>query len=144
MNSSIIKFALKGIRSKSIEDVASEGNLALIVGQQRGLSGNELQRFVQHACRNEARRQWVAENRTAELEFTEFRAEPSTHQQLLPKIWDAVSGLPQKQQDVIRLMYQDGMTEMEVAARMGISQPAVNKLLRRALAKIKKICHGGL
>src|SRR5262249_25491325 len=48
-----------------------------------------------------------------------------------------VAGLPERERAVIRGVYWDGTTQRGIAAQLGISQPAVTKILRRALARAR-------
>ncbi|TYP57880.1 RNA polymerase sigma factor [Thermosediminibacter litoriperuensis] len=51
---------------------------------------------------------------------------------------EALMLLTARQQKVIMATVFEGATEKEVAERLGISQPAVNKIKNRALSKLKK------
>ncbi|ADL08481.1 sigma-70 family RNA polymerase sigma factor [Thermosediminibacter oceani] len=51
---------------------------------------------------------------------------------------EALMMLTARQQKVIMATVFEGATEKEVAERLGISQPAVNKIKNRALSKLKK------
>jgi len=68
---------------------------------------------------------------------------PETHRpgttervfQLLCRHWHV---LTPRQQEVLLLLYVEGLTESEAGRRLGISQPMVYKHRRRALARISQ------
>ncbi|HEY2565237.1 MAG TPA: SigB/SigF/SigG family RNA polymerase sigma factor [Acidimicrobiales bacterium] len=50
----------------------------------------------------------------------------------------ALAALPERQQEVVRLRFVDGLTQSEIAARVGISQMHVSRLLAQSLARIRE------
>ena len=50
---------------------------------------------------------------------------------------DAIADFSPREQDVIRMRFVDGLTQVEIAERMGISQVQVSRLLRRTLRRIQ-------
>ncbi len=50
---------------------------------------------------------------------------------------DAIAEFPEADQQAIRMRYIDGMTQVEIAERLGISQVQVSRMLRRALKRIQ-------
>ncbi len=54
-------------------------------------------------------------------------------------LYEAVSYLQPKQQELFRLRYVDGMTETAIAKRLGISVPAVSKRMKKIENSLKEI-----
>jgi RNA polymerase sigma-B factor len=50
----------------------------------------------------------------------------------------ALAALPERQQEVVRLRFVDGLTQSEIAARVGISQMHVSRLLAQSMARIRE------
>lgn len=63
----------------------------------------------------------------AELELTDDRL----------MIEEALDDLSPREREVIELRFRDGLTQIEMAERLGISQVQVSRLLRRTLKKIQ-------
>lgn len=58
---------------------------------------------------------------------------------------DAIRDFSPREKDVIRMRFFEGMTQVEIAERLGISQVQVSRLLRRTLRRVQdKIDPGGL
>jgi RNA polymerase sporulation-specific sigma factor len=51
---------------------------------------------------------------------------------------EAMSQLPQREQDILRLRFFEGRTQMEVSNEVGISQAQVSRLEKSALRQIRK------
>ena len=51
---------------------------------------------------------------------------------------DVISEFPEADQQAIRMRYLDGMTQVEIAKKLGISQVQVSRMLRRALRRIQE------
>ena len=52
-------------------------------------------------------------------------------------IEEALAGLSPREREVIELRFREGLTQIEMAERLGISQVQVSRLLRRTLKKIQ-------
>lgn len=52
---------------------------------------------------------------------------------------EALATLPAKQRRVVSMVYFDGMSQVEVAEKLKISQPAVSQMLDRAFAKLRDV-----
>ncbi|SES89450.1 RNA polymerase, sigma 37 subunit, RpsB/SigB [Olsenella sp. KH3B4] len=50
---------------------------------------------------------------------------------------DAIRGFSPREKDVIRMRFFEGMTQVEIAQRLGISQVQVSRLLRRTLRRVQ-------
>ena len=53
-------------------------------------------------------------------------------------IEDTIAGFSPREQEVIRMRFRDGLTQVEIAKRLGISQVQVSRLLRRTLKKVQE------
>jgi RNA polymerase sigma-B factor len=53
-------------------------------------------------------------------------------------IEDAIRDFSPREQDIIRMRFIEGMTQVEIAKKLGISQVQVSRLLRRTLKKIQE------
>ncbi len=51
---------------------------------------------------------------------------------------DVISEFPEADQQAIRMRYLDGMTQVEIAKKLSISQVQVSRMLRRALRRIQE------
>ena len=49
---------------------------------------------------------------------------------------DAISDFSPREQEIVRMRFIDGLTQVEIAKRLGVSQVQVSRLLRRTLRKI--------
>lgn len=52
-------------------------------------------------------------------------------------IEDAIKEFSPREQEVIRMRFHDGLTQVEIANKLGVSQVQVSRLLRRTLKKIQ-------
>ncbi|MDD3486744.1 MAG: sigma-70 family RNA polymerase sigma factor, partial [Atopobiaceae bacterium] len=53
-------------------------------------------------------------------------------------IEQAVKEFSPREQEVIRMRFAEGLTQVEIASRLGISQVQVSRLLRRTLKKVQE------
>jgi RNA polymerase sigma-B factor len=53
-------------------------------------------------------------------------------------IEDAIRDFSPREQDIIRMRFIEGMTQVEIAKKLGISQVQVSRLLRRTLKKVQE------
>ena len=51
---------------------------------------------------------------------------------------DAIKDFSPREQEVIKMRFIDGLTQVEIADRLGISQVQVSRLLRRTLKKVQE------
>ncbi len=57
---------------------------------------------------------------------------------------EAIADFSPREQDIIRMRFVEGLTQVEIAGRLGVSQVQVSRLLRRTLRRIQdKIDPGG-
>lgn len=57
-------------------------------------------------------------------------------------IEDAISSFSPREQEAIRMRFVDGLTQVEIAEKLGISQVQVSRLLRRALKRVQEKLEG--
>ena len=50
---------------------------------------------------------------------------------------EAIADFSPRERDVIRMRFADGLTQVEIAERLGVSQVQVSRLLRRTLRRIQ-------
>lgn len=50
---------------------------------------------------------------------------------------EAIADFSPREQDVVRMRFEEGLTQVEIAERLGISQVQVSRLLRRTLRRIQ-------
>ncbi|HEY2792099.1 MAG TPA: sigma-70 family RNA polymerase sigma factor, partial [Micromonosporaceae bacterium] len=50
----------------------------------------------------------------------------------------ALAELPEREQDIVRMRFEDELTQSEIAHRMGISQVHVSRLLTRSVARLRE------
>lgn len=53
-------------------------------------------------------------------------------------IEDTIRGFSPREQEIIRMRFIDGLTQVEIAKKLGISQVQVSRLLRRTLKKVQE------
>lgn len=51
---------------------------------------------------------------------------------------EALSGLPEREQEILRLRFYDRLSQPEIAERIGVSQSYLSRLLRRTLASLRE------
>jgi RNA polymerase sigma-B factor len=56
---------------------------------------------------------------------------------------DLLQTLPEREQAILRLRFFDGLTQTEIASRVGISQMHVSRLLARSLETLRRNAGGG-
>ena len=53
-------------------------------------------------------------------------------------IADTIKGFSPREREVINMRFRDGLTQVEIAKRLGVSQVQVSRLLRRTLKKVQE------
>lgn len=56
---------------------------------------------------------------------------------------DALSRLPARERVILHLRFEEGLLQSQIAARVGISQMHVSRLITRALARMRETIDGG-
>lgn len=115
-----------GLTSQDADDVLQETLISLL---RAGLHVRASRAWI---CAVAARRSIDANRRrTSRLEreraYSRIRT-PSETGDLLHLLYARVAGLPQREQAVFELHYRQGLTEREVAAKLGISRASVRRL----------------
>jgi len=54
----------------------------------------------------------------------------------------AFRALPEREQIVLALRFEEDLTQSEIAARVGLSQMHVSRLIRRALSRLREVANG--
>ena len=52
-------------------------------------------------------------------------------------IEEAISSFTPREQEAVRMRFEQGMTQVEIAEKLGISQVQVSRLLRKVLKQIQ-------
>jgi RNA polymerase sigma-B factor len=52
---------------------------------------------------------------------------------------DFLASLPERERELIRLRFEENLTQSEIAARLGISQMHVSRLLRRTIGQLRNV-----
>jgi RNA polymerase sigma-B factor len=55
---------------------------------------------------------------------------------------DALASLPERERRIVELRFYEGLTQSEIAARVGTSQVHVSRLLRASLARLQDVLSG--
>jgi RNA polymerase sigma-B factor len=50
----------------------------------------------------------------------------------------ALAALPEREQEILRMRFEDGLTQTQIAEQVGISQMHVSRLIRRSLERMRK------
>ncbi|MFL5885451.1 MAG: SigB/SigF/SigG family RNA polymerase sigma factor [Thermoleophilaceae bacterium] len=50
----------------------------------------------------------------------------------------ALASLPEREQEILRMRFEDGLTQTQIAEQIGISQMHVSRLIRRSLERMRK------
>lgn len=56
-------------------------------------------------------------------------------------VTDLLARLPQREREILRLRFQEGLSQSEIADRVGVSQMHVSRLLRRTLDDLRQQAH---
>ena len=59
------------------------------------------------------------------------------HVELREVVADLLEGLPEREREVIRLRFYENLTQPEIAARMGVSQSYLSRIIRRTLVDLR-------
>ncbi len=83
-----------------------------------------------------------------ELEIPDVVENPNTPHRYLRRqrrnyeaevLWEAISSLPVRQQDLIRLRFEEGLSKSEIADQLGISVESAHRELLKAINKLRKV-----
>ena len=50
----------------------------------------------------------------------------------------ALAALPEREQEILRMRFEEGLTQTQIAEKVGISQMHVSRLIRRSLERMRK------
>ena len=73
---------------------------------------------------------------SAMIEEERYRDYKADHERRIVKAFSELSG---SQRELLKALYEDGMTETEYASKLGISQAAVARRLNRIKRKLEKL-----
>ena len=65
------------------------------------------------------------------------RRAPRTATSLEP----ALAALPEREREILRMRFEEGLTQTQIAERIGISQMHVSRLIRRSLERMREPAH---
>lgn len=134
-----------------VEDIVSESCTSLIVKIDtiRGMERNALRAYIVTTVRNTAidfcRKQQrtnarflhVDEEVTARMADSESVEKKILLRDQINQVKNALSGLPERERDVLRLKYQKGLKDSEIAERVGLAESSVRKYVERARKNLK-------
>ncbi|MEF9880223.1 MAG: sigma-70 family RNA polymerase sigma factor [Clostridia bacterium] len=141
---------------QTAEDIVSDSCVAFIKHLQKiqTLDGNVLRLYIVSTVRNtainafkkwqqaDAKFQCMTDEGMAQIKSesdTELRVEL---QDEISLVLNAVGGLPEKEQAVLRLKYSTDYKDDEIAEIVGISASSVRKYIARAREKVKAVVYG--
>ena len=75
-----------------------------------------------------------SQDRSAHLAEDDAALEATADRMLVARL---IEGLPEREQEIIRLRFYDELSQSDIAERVDVSQMHVSRLLRRALAAMK-------
>jgi RNA polymerase sigma-70 factor, ECF subfamily len=115
---------------------ANRGSLAgwlLVIGRHRALS----------RLRGKERREFVPDESEgfslSALPSSEDLENEAARTQLMNRLRGALASLPQEQREAVELAYFEGMTQTEIAARMGSPLGTVKSRVRAAMQTLKQL-----
>lgn len=134
-----------------LDDVVADACVSLIrkIHVIRGMEGNILRAYIISTVRNTALTYLRAENRRyARQRDTDMNdldsqepdpLERACTQDRIERLMNAITRLPMREQDVLRMRYLSEMTDAEIAEIMGIERVTVRVALSRARKRAYQI-----
>ncbi len=134
-----------------VEDIVSDSCTALIVNIDtlRGMERNALRAYIVSTVRNTAidfcRKQQrtnarflhVDEEVTARMVDSESVENKVLLRDQINQVKQALQNLPERERDVLRLKYQKGLKDSEIAEKVGLAESSVRKYIERARKHLK-------
>lgn len=157
-HSLMLKTAWGFTRNKAdVEDIVSDSCAALIekIDTLRGLECHALRSYIVSTVRNTAidfcRKQQRENARFLHVEdeaAIQVADQESIEQKILLRdelesLERILLQLPERERDVLRLKYQQGFKDGEVAALVGLAESSVRKYIERARKHIKAVMYEG-
>jgi hypothetical protein len=129
-------------RDAGIEDLRLHANAAMVAAVRRGCSGATLRLDIRHSLRDLCRRNQRISHYASPMpngdifnrDWNKNRTDPR-----ICLITQTIHELSERQQQAIRLVYFDGLTEQEAAVAMGCTHQGVHKHLCSGIARLQKI-----
>ena len=134
-----------------VEDIVSDSCTALIVNIDtiRGMERNALRAYIVTTVRDTAldfcRKQQrtnarflhVDEEVTARMADSKSIEKKILLRDQINQVKDALRDLPERERDVLRLKYQKGLKDSEIAEKVGLAEVSVRKYVERARKHLK-------
>lgn len=144
--------AWKHIRDKhTVEDIVSDSCVALMknINTLRQLDRIKLRAYIVTTVRNTALDYIDKSQRTAKYvvhasdeamrtisDATDVQQEVALREEVAD-VWAAIGNLRYKEQRIMQLRYSRGMTDQEIAHKLGLSEESIRKYVSRARIHIK-------
>ncbi|MEG0494090.1 MAG: sigma-70 family RNA polymerase sigma factor [Raoultibacter sp.] len=154
----MLSTAWKFVKTQAdVEDIVSDSCVALIKNMNtiRGKDCNVLKSYIVSTVRNTAIDYFRRQQRTnarflqGDDEVIERVADDASleHKVLLREelriVRQAISNLSEHERDVLRLKYQKGKSDIEIAEMIGLSESSVRVYVMRARKHIMAVVYGG-
>ena len=148
----MLKIAWGYARCKAdVEDIVSDSCTALImnIDKIRGMERNVLRAYIVTTVRNTAidfcRKQqrknarflYVDDEVTSQMSVNESTEKKVLLREELRLIKQALDILPEHERDILRLKYQKGLKDNEIAEKVGIAESSIRKYVERARKHLK-------
>lgn len=148
----MLKIAWEFTREKAdVEDIVSDSCVALInnLDKLRGMEGAYLRRYIAVTVRNKALDHHKRQHRKntfiipADEGFIDRMPDPDSLEKKvllleeLRRVQELMRSLPERERDVLRMKYQQGMKHKEIASIFGIEESTVSKYVERARDRLK-------
>jgi len=98
---------------------------------------------IENAVRRSMRQEWAFAEYHAPLATADQQHRAEAPERAKVDLWEHVQKLPPRQRDAVVLVFWDGLTQEEAAARMGVAQECIVKHLKAAFENLKKILRRG-
>ncbi|MBQ2957690.1 MAG: sigma-70 family RNA polymerase sigma factor [Clostridia bacterium] len=138
-----------------VDDVVSDGCLALIgkIDTLRTLSERPLRAYIVNTIRNTALNRLLMDKRARQRfedlpdeDLISVPGQMDTEQKILlqeelDRVWAAVNMLPEKERMVMQLKYDLCLGNDEIADKTGLAVSSVDKYIRRAREKVRRLVY---
>ena len=141
-----------------VEDIVSDSCAALIMklNTVRSLEQSKLRSYIVTTVRNTAidfcRKQQRRNARFVQVEDGDMQQYPATDSvegsillmDELNEVRKALHSLPECERDILRMKYQQGLKDAQIAAVIGLSESSVRKYITRARKHLKAVIYRGV
>lgn len=150
---SLLRYAQKLTGDSEVaRDVVQETFLRLFQADREKIS-SRLPEWLFVVCRNKAldllrretRRRKVRQRRPDAFELSQSRSpvEELEHRQMLTQVVKLLDSLPEKQADLLRLRFRDGLSYREIARKRNLSESNVGYLIHMGMRTLREQFRGG-